>query len=57
MFRDNLLVPPSKAKQFKKNVRNTWVRSYIGNGVGAYWFTENVTLVHGLVEGGGLGRG
>jgi hypothetical protein len=27
------------------------------NGVGGDWFTENMTLVHGLVEDGGLRRG
>jgi hypothetical protein len=31
--------------------------SCIKNGVGGDWFTEKVTLVYGLVEGAGLGRG
>jgi len=43
--------------QSKKNARNTWVRSYIRNGVSGDWFKQNVTLVHGLVEGGGLRKG
>jgi hypothetical protein len=31
--------------------------NYIENGVSGDWLTENVTLVYGLVEGAGLGKG
>jgi hypothetical protein len=30
--------------QTGNNAGNTYVRSYIGNGVGGDWFSENVTL-------------
>jgi hypothetical protein len=51
-FRDNLSIPSSRVKQFKKDAGNTEVRIYIGNVVGCDWFSENVTLV----ERQGAGR-
>ena len=39
---DNLSVPSSRVKQYKKNARNMYVCSYVGNGVGSEWFSENV---------------
>jgi len=44
---------PSSLKKMPGTLRSI----YIENGVGGDWFTENVTLVYGLVEGAGLGRG
>jgi len=32
--------------QSRKNAGNTYVHSYIGNGVGGHWFSENVTLAN-----------
>jgi len=34
-------VPSSSVKQSNKNVRNSWVCSFVGNGVGSDWSTEN----------------
>jgi len=44
---------PSSPRRMPGTLRS----SYIENGVGGDWFTENVTLFHGLVESAGLGRG
>lgn len=46
-FRDNLWVSSfSRVTQSKKKARNTYVFSYIGNGVGGDWFSANVTLAN-----------
>ena len=37
----DLSVPSSRVKQSNKNVRNSWVCSYGGNGVGSDRFSEN----------------
>jgi len=39
LFQDNVAVPSSSIKQSNKNVRNSWVCSFVGNGV--VWSTEN----------------
>jgi len=47
-FDDNLLVLTVRVKQSKKNAWNTWVCSYVGNGVGREWFSENIMLVNNV---------
>ena len=37
-------------KQYKKNADNTWVRSYMGNGVGSDWFTEDMMLANKISD-------
>jgi hypothetical protein len=38
--------PFSSAKQSKENAGNTYVHSYIGNGMSGDWFSKNTTLAN-----------
>ena len=38
----NLSVLSSRVKQSKKDARNMYVCSYLGNDVGSEWFSENM---------------
>jgi len=42
MLQDNLSVPSAWDKWSKKNAGNSLVHSYMGNGVGSEWFSENM---------------
>jgi hypothetical protein len=49
------VVPFSRVKQ-SENAGNTYVRGYIGNGVGCDCFSENVTLANRISGAWGRGR-
>jgi hypothetical protein len=43
-FWDNISGQSSRVRVSKNNTRNMYIPTYIGNGVGIEWFSDNVVL-------------